>query len=431
MPAETLAPPEDLTAEQQDAFAAVYERLARGERFTALGGYAGTGKTYLAGRLAAQLAEEDAPVSACAPTHKAAQVLREKLATAGATPDDVETHTVHALLGLRLVPDGAGGYDLEQEPHRVRAHEGIVVVDEASMVGARLWEHIDSAHGLQWVFAGDPAQLPPVDEEPSPALDLEGPVLETIVRQQEGSPILRLAGRVRRGEPWGQAVRFSEEDGGVAATRDADGFIESAIRNFETDAFDDDAAFARVLAYRNRTVRGYNRRIRAALHGADAPRFQKGEWLVGRETWRGDAPGEHLISSEEVRVEKATETHYEAPNLSTWKVWELKVRGLGESATRRLIVLHEEEKDRYENDLQKRLDIAKAKSRKWKQYYQLRERFAKVDYAYAMTVHRAQGSTFDTAFVDGRDVQACRGPEQRALLYVAVTRPARRLALLV
>ena len=429
MPADTLAPPEDLTTDQQGAFAAVYERLAQGARFTALGGYAGTGKTYLAGRLVAQLEEEECPVAACAPTHKAAQVLREKLVAAGS--GGVETHTIHALLGLRLVPDGRGGYALEQEPHRIRAEEGIVVVDEASMVGARLWEHVDSAAGLQWVFAGDPAQLPPVDEDPSPALSLEGPTLEKIVRQQEGSPILRLAERVRRGEPWGSAVRFSTENGGVAATSDPGGFIQSAIRNFEKSDFADDAAFARVLAYRNRTVRRYNRQIRAALHGADAPRFQKGEWLVGRETWRGEAPGEHLISSEEVRVVKATETTYEAPNLSTWNVWELKVRGASDTAARRLVVLHEEERERYENELAKRLDIAKAKSRKWKQYYQLRERFAKVDYAYAMTVHRAQGSTFDTAFVDGRDVQACRGPERQALLYVAVTRPARRLALLV
>jgi exodeoxyribonuclease-5 len=73
-----------------------------------------------------------------------------------------------------------------------------------------------------------------------------------------------------------------------------------------------------------------------------------------------------------------------------------------EAARGRLVVLHEDEEERYENELQRRLDIAKAKSRKWKQYYRLRERFARVDYAYAMTVHRAQGSTFDTAFVDGR-----------------------------
>jgi exodeoxyribonuclease-5 len=54
-----------------------------------------------------------------------------------------------------------------------------------------------------------------------------------------------------------------------------------------------------------------------------------------------------------------------------------------------------------------------------------------VDYAYATTVHKSQGSTFDTVFVDHRDLQACRGPEKRALLYVAVTRPERRLALLL
>jgi exodeoxyribonuclease-5 len=93
--------------------------------------------------------------------------------------------------------------------------------------------------------------------------------------------------------------------------------------------------------------------------------------------------------------------------------------------------LHEDEFERYEERLERRREKAQDDPSKWDRFFELREQFARVDYAYATTVHRAQGSTYDTVFVDHRDVRVCRGDERDALLYVAVTRPSRRLALLV
>lgn len=415
----------ELTEQQQAAFDAIYARLANGERFTSLRGYAGTGKTFLVGRLIEQLTEEECAVTACAPTHKAAQVLRAHM-----SERSVRTQTLHAFLGLRLVPDQDGGYTLEPEGDIASYPAGIVVVDEASMVGEKEWAHIQQAPPhLQWLFVGDPAQLPPVNEPASPAFDVPGPLLEEIHRQGEGNPILTLAERVRRQEagPW--QGRF-ENGEGVAVTDNPDGFEASALRVFRSDAFAKDATTARVLAYRNKTVRRYNRSIRRALYGDDAPRFEQGEWLVARETWcHNGVP--YLKNSEEVRVQKASVETYEAEDLSTWTVWRLKVRGVHDAWTRTLYVLHEDEHERFEEELAYRREAALAEPHAWPKFYDLKERFARVDYAYATTVHRAQGSTFDTVFVDHRDIRVCRGHERPALLYVAVTRPSRRLALLV
>jgi exodeoxyribonuclease-5 len=298
------------------------------------------------------------------------------------------------------------------------------------MIGREEWRHIeDSPFWLQWLFVGDPAQLPPVNEDPSPALDVPGPTLETIHRQAADNPILELATQIRTG---GNG-RFSStfEDGkGVAITRNRDEFLDSVLRAFDTEAFAEDATHARVLAYRNKIVRRYNREIRTARYGTDADRFVEGEWLVATETWYYDGTA-RLTNSEEGRVKEASVDTFEADDQSEWKTWKLKVRTPGRGRTRTAYVLHEDEFDRYENSLEKRRETAKDDGSKWERYYELRERFARVDYAYASTVHKAQGSTFDTVFVDRRDLQACRGEERRALLYVAVTRPARRLALLV
>ena len=421
-----MAPVTDtpFTDDQQAAYDAVYDRLARGERYTGLRGYAGTGKTFLVSRLVEQLVEEDCTVTVCAPTHKAVQVLSEEL---GEAP--VEMQTLHSFLGLRLSPTEDGEYELVHD-EGCDFTEGVVIVDEASMIGREEWKHIEDTSGfVQWLFVGDPAQLPPVNEDPSPALDVPGPTLETIHRQAADNPILELATQIRT-EADGRFGSTFENGKGVAITRNRDEFLDSVLRAFDTDAFQADATHARLLAYRNKTVRRYNREIRTARYGTDADRFVEREWLVATETWFHEGVP-RLTNSEEVRVKTATVDTFEADDQSEWKTWKLKVRTPGRGLTRTAYVLHEDEFERYENALEKRREAATEDGSKWDRYYELRERFARVDYAYATTVHRAQGSTFDTVFVDHRDLQACRGEERQALLYVAVTRPARRLALLV
>jgi exodeoxyribonuclease-5 len=412
------------TEDQQEAYDRVYDRLARGERFTGLRGYAGTGKTYLVSRLVEQLLDEDCAVTVCAPTHKAVQVLSDELGDA-----PVQMQTLHSFLGLRLNPTEEGEYELVAEEERDFT-EGVVIVDEASMIGREEWSHIEDApFWVQWLFVGDPAQLPPVNEEPSPALDVPGPTLETIHRQAADNPILELATKIRTGADGRFGSKF--EDGkGVAVTRNREEFLDSVLRTFDTEAFAEDATHARMLAYRNKTVRRYNREIRAERYGADADRFVEGEWLVGTETWFHDGV-QRLTNSEEVRVKKATVDTFEADDQSEWTVWELKVRTPGRGLTRTVHVLHEDEFERYEERLERRREKAQDDPSKWDRFFELREQFARVDYAYATTVHRAQGSTYDTVFVDHRDVRVCRGDERDALLYVAVTRPSRRLALLV
>jgi exodeoxyribonuclease-5 len=413
------------TEDQEAAYDEVYDRLARGEQYTGLRGYAGTGKTYLVSRLVEQLVDEDCTVTVCAPTHKAVQVLSDEL---GEAP--VEMQTLHSFLGLKLEPTADGEYELVPDEARDFT-EGVVIVDEASMIGREEWQYIEAAPMfVQWLFVGDPAQLPPVNEDPSPALEVPGPTLETIHRQAADNPILELATKIRTGTDGRFGSKF-EDDKGVAITHDRDAFLDSVLRAFDTEAFAEDATHARVLAYRNKRVRRFNREIRTARYGADADRFVEGEWLVGTETWLHDGVL-RLTNSEEVRVKKATVDTLESDDRQEWKVWKLKVRTPGRGLTRTVYVLHENEHERYEEALQRRREKAQEDGSKWDRFFDLREQFARVDYAYATTVHRAQGSTFDTVFVDHRDLQACRDPEERtALLYVAVTRPARRLALLV
>ena len=64
--------------------------------------------------------------------------------------------------------------------------------------------------------------------------------------------------------------------------------------------------------------------------------------------------------------------------------------------------------------------------------WKLRDDFTEIQQAYSSTVHKSQGSTYDTAIVDIADLAHPKArPIFNRLLYTAVTRPARRLLLIV
>jgi len=188
-----------------------------------------------------------------------------------------------------------------------------------------------------------------------------------------------------------------------------------------------------------------------AIYGrSDLPRFMEGDWLQLQNSFYDEANVPLAQNSEEVKVLGVDQT-FRLSAAGQWTCWELKVkRRNGETV--RLPVLHESEEDRFqkkrqeykEDALQTTRDMKDADSqgekhrlnrrRKgyWKDYYRLGEDFADVRYCFAQTVHKSQGSTFDTAYVDYRDITKCRGNvTEQALAYVAATRPENRLAFLV
>ena len=66
----------------------------------------------------------------------------------------------------------------------------------------------------------------------------------------------------------------------------------------------------------------------------------------------------------------------------------------------------------------------------WSKFWTLKEAFHNVRHGYATTAPRSQGSTYETSFVDWRDILANRNPtEARRCLYVAFTRAKYRVFL--
>lgn len=162
---------EQLNHEQQAAI-----EMANNNAFSIITGGPGTGKTYTVAQLVIALKdtqtgdkrtkgsakEQSASLALAAPTGKAAQRMQESLQAAldaaGVSMQLQEAKTIHRLLGI-----GQSG--------RPRYHaknplsEDIVIIDEASMLGVELANHLVSAikPDARLILLGDANQLAAVD----------------------------------------------------------------------------------------------------------------------------------------------------------------------------------------------------------------------------------------------------------------------------
>jgi exodeoxyribonuclease-5 len=96
----------------------------------------------------------------------------------------------------------------------------------------------------------------------------------------------------------------------------------------------------------------------------------------------------------------------------------------------RLLVLHEDSAARYAQDSEKLAYDAKATPRLWKKFWEHKDLFHDIKYAYALTAHRSQGSTYENVWVDYQDILINRNRKEAfQCLYVACTRPTTKLIL--
>jgi ATP-dependent exoDNAse (exonuclease V) alpha subunit len=108
-----------------------------------------------------------------------------------------------------------------------------------------------------------------------------------------------------------------------------------------------------------------------------------------------------------------------------WQVWFLTV--LNDEGRERLIrVLHEHSQAPFKVMLD-----AYSGEKRWREFWELKNLFADVNYAYCLTIHKSQGSTFQNVFVDVPNALTNRNVRERnQLLYVAMTRASKRLFLI-
>jgi exodeoxyribonuclease-5 len=416
-----------LTAEQIAALDALNEFIDSQEKLYLLTGYAGTGKTTLLQIFIDGLRQQgdDRRIVLSAFSNKATKVLASM---ADQWQLDVDAMTCCTLLGLRPVINEDTG-NQEFQPDRKQGSQvdrySLIIVDECSMVNEELWKLLVNAvsnlyGSTQILFVGDPAQLPPVNEPESACFReiLHKSELTEVVRY--GGAIGVIAEDIRRHLERDRLPRFRTDtnrdrtEGCFVLPRKV--WETLMLKAFTSDAYQINPDQVRALAYTNRRVARLNQMIRRAIYGPTAQRFVPGERLIAINPCLDD-DAIILPTSAECEVLEARRGRD-----GEWPIWRLSVE-TEEGDYRTLRVLHESG----ESEMKLKLDSL-AKEKRWMEFWDLKQHFHEVDYAYSLTIHKSQGSTFQDVFVDIPSMWANRNViERNQLCYVAITRAAKRL----
>jgi len=443
------------TAGQERAAMALERLLNTTKERTALvlKGYAGTGKTTLVGALVKVLSAERRPVVLLAPTGRAAKVLS---AYAGRPAS-----TIHRRI-YRAANEDEGYFGMQVAPHRDLG--ALFIVDEASMIGRSgagdgpfggrdllndLFEHIFAVPGTRVLLIGDPAQLPPVGSDHSPALEpkelqafgvVAGMVeLTDVVRQASGSGILTNATDLRTvladEEP---RIVFQQGFDDVIRT---DGYdLQDALETAYAQDGDDEVC---LICRSNKRAYQYSQQVRARIHGYEEELCSGDRLMVVKNnySWAGrNGKAELIANGEQFVVSRVhgVEERYGMRFADITALWwngveerELEVKVMLDVLSidapalpgPRLKLLRETIFNSYTETTK----AARMKRLREDPYAQALQ----VKYAYAVTAHKAQGGQWNTVFVDqGYVTEEMIDKEYVRWLYTAITRAGRRLYLL-
>ena len=311
----------------------------------------------------------------------------------------------------------------------------LVVVDEASMVNKALMAEIEKAvdnYGrLKFLFMGDDNQLPPVNEKGSMVwgLEMQRAMLTQVMRFDNQILTLaqEIAGKVNHPAP---SIFLASDNNEIEGVWNLTPFnfrnkiIEAAVNG----DFSNPLLLTKAIAWRNSTVGDLNALIRWQIFdNSEETRWHIGDRIILTAP-AADFDNKPIGCTDDEgtveRVDRAKHVIYQ-----DFECYNLSVI-TDENKRISLWVLHEEDEFEWRFKATQLANDAKLNSWKWKDYWHFVDSFHKVQYGYAITAHRAQGSTYDSCYVVWNDILTNRNRNEAfRCLYVACTRPKRKLIL--
>ena len=448
--------PFEPTSEQANALENIVEFLflQKEESLFLLKGYAGTGKSSLLGALVKTMTEFKQKTVLLAPTGRAAKVFSSYASH--------PAFTIHKKIyrQQKFVGD-FGSFGLMDNLHK----DTLFIVDEASMISNNgldssyfgtgkllddLIHYIYSGENCRLLLIGDSAQLPPVGEDDSPALqlaELEGYGLEVrqamlsqIVRQAESSGILYNATNIRNALNKGKTeaypklklkkftdiVRISGED-----------LIDEISACYDRDGLENTMIISRSNKRSNIYNQGVRNRIlyrEEELSAGDMLMITKNNYY-----WAENIEGIDFLANGEIvevlRVRREQE-------LYGFRFCEVLVKSIDYDVELEVKILmdtlysdvsgltRERSKELFLNIMEDYSDIStkagKMKRLKVDPFYNA----VQVKFAYAVTCHKAQGGEWANVFLDlGYIAEEHLGVNFYRWLYTAITRASSKLYL--
>ena len=441
----------------------------------ALIGAAGTGKTFLVRALLLNSTLSYSLIGLSAPTHKACRVLGESIHISG-----IKVNTIQSDLGLRLNFD-IDKFDPNNPPFDPKGkikigNYKLYIVDEASMINSRLCIFLEKtcvSNKCKIIFIGDDSQLAPVGEKYSSAFrNIKNYSLKQIVRQGEDNPVSYLLDLLRydinhKTYKFLNYIQRFKEQFNADYTKgyqvcDANTFNQTVYNNFNDEELTRNVDYAKVISYTNLNVSSWNKFIRnSIIADSDKSILTKNDLIISYVTIVNEFNDCVIKNSEEYiinDIQNFTDSRYDKNGLKGFLVKFQAIHG-GDITTPLFVIDHTDSYtvQRYVQINNSMIEAAKTaraniRNEKWKSYFVFKEycllmvniispdgkiiTSRSLDYGFALTSHKSQGSTFDTALVDVNDIVFDKygqpyadAEEVNRRLYVACSRCKNKLYL--
>lgn len=419
-----------------------------------LTGYAGTGKSSLIGALVKTMTHFNQRTVLLAPTGRAAKVFSGYA--------EQSAYTIHKkIYRQEKFTEGVGKFLLTENLHK----HTLFIVDEASMLSNReseysifgtgkllsdLIEYIYSAEGCRLLLLGDTAQLPPVKQEISPALDenelqtfglsVHRCGLTEVIRQQQESGILFNATKLRTALSEGATRALPKLD--IHRFPDVKRIYGTELIEKIADAYNKDGIEQTIVISRsNKRVKIYNEGIRKSvlyceeeLATGDLLMITKNNyfWVDDYEDIDFLANGEFV---EVVRTRKYQEMYgfrfCEATLFHRDYDIEFDAKIILDGLHTETPSLSREQNEQLFSMINVEYEHVKSKRTRYKKikenpYFNALQ----VKYGYAVTCHKAQGGEWQNVFLDlGYVNPSFMGDNFYRWLYTSVTRSSKMLYL--
>lgn len=432
-------------------------------------GKAGTGKTTIAKEILKEF--EDEQIYVAAVSHKAKGVIKNSF---GEDTRGKKFFSIASLLGMKGINDNDTQTTKFQVGLKVPLLDNppaLLVIDEASMITEDVLKKIIDINSslsrpFQMLFLGDIGQIQPIRDEQSEFYRTHKDLLNkksdifnskhkskliTRVRQGEANPILPYADYFWENSqkenpelnPTQHIVRNNQitDKGSLLFSNSEAEVLNSVIKAVKNAVEKGLTNHVKIVTYHVNEKTELNQKIHEALFGKDSD-YSKGDMLILNSPYDLPDVNATMENSSEIQIKSIQDT-----DVDEFGVHTLYLETNGTAYTRTgneqkdcvIQVVSRNDIGLYNQKLQELASHAKRqtnralKKQAWGDFWEYKGRYADVDFGYAITAHKSQGSTYDIVVVDEKDIMgttATSNQEKSELIYTALTRP-RKTAIVI
>ncbi|MEE9438401.1 MAG: AAA family ATPase [Saprospiraceae bacterium] len=466
-----------LSTDQKSAVDSIESFLQSEDQVFLLKGYAGTGKTTILKGIAKAIGQKGKTCRLMAPTGRAAMIISQKTKIPAYTihkgiynMDEIkerkENDSYKMFFGLLNNPDPS---------------DSVYIIDEASMISNvfsddeffifgsgfllnDLLNYVFSVNRMhKIIFVGDPAQLPPVGMNTSPALDLDyfntheyNPkeiTLREIMRQDEESGIIKTSLALR------ESIEADVYNKFEVSYNDSDVFKlerKELITSYGTVAKDAGLRNTIIISHSNKQSLMHNLMVRKLRYGGEGSQDirKRDRLLLTKNNYNGEVELYNGMMADVVEVGEVSRSEtiwFKSTNNVTvelhinWRDIIIEVETLDGSCQVRTTILDDfllAEEGRIDRntqialyvDFKNRLgkngpkegtDAFKERLRNDKYFNAIQAK-----YGYAITVHKSQGGEWTHVIADFNTYMGQHNSSYYRWAYTAITRSSKQLHLI-